>query len=227
MTNGYKDSKEASFREDLKKVCHLAYKKGLLSGTEGNLSLKINENLILVTPRNSHKGSIETSDFVIVDIQGNTISNGSKEPTTELSLHLEAYKNRPDINAVVHAHPTSTVSFSVAGLDFNLPAIPEIIVLLGEIPTVPYQEPGTKKLGELVGTYLKNHDAVILDHHGAVTVSNDIFNAYYKMESLEHAAQIMLKAHALGGIKVLDKVFVEELMKQRHKIYGKGSKQRV
>ncbi|OGI18703.1 MAG: hypothetical protein A3B68_03415 [Candidatus Melainabacteria bacterium RIFCSPHIGHO2_02_FULL_34_12] len=211
---------EAECRESLKKVCNLAYQKGLLSGTEGNLSFKINDDLILVTPRNSHKGFIETSDFVVVDKDGNTLSNWNKKPTTELSLHIEAYKKRPDIKAVVHAHPTTVVSFSVAGIDFNVPAIPEIIVLLGEVPTVPYREPGTTKLGELISVYLEKHDAVIMDHHGAVTVGSDIFNAYHKMESLEHAAKIMYFAHTLGEIKALEDKDVEELVKQRHRIYG-------
>ncbi|MBI3590755.1 MAG: class II aldolase/adducin family protein [Candidatus Melainabacteria bacterium] len=212
---------EVKHREDLKKVCNMAYEKGLLSGTEGNLSLKINSNLILVTPRNSHKGSVEINDFVIVDIDGNTISNGKREPTSELALHLEAYKKRPDIRAVVHVHPPTAVAFSVSGLNFNQPAIPEIIVLLGEVPTVPYREPGTVSLAELAGTYLVKNDAIILDHHGAVTLGKDIFDAYFKMESLEHAAKIMHNAYTLGEIKSLDEAAIDELVKQRHKIYGK------
>lgn len=220
LTMPTKNEIEKKCREDLKTVCHLAYKKGLISGNEGNFSLKINDSLILVTPRNSHKGSIDINDFVIVDKNGDTLSNGSKEPTTELSLHLEAYKQRPDIKAVVHAHPPTLVSFSVAGLDFNKPAIPEIIVLLGEVPTVPYAEPGTDKLAKLSGTYIKKHDAVILDHHGAVTVDKNIYSAYYKMESLEHGAKIMHSAQTLGGIKTLDANFIKELIDQRHRIYG-------
>ena len=212
---------EAKLREDLKKVCNLAYHKGLISGTEGNFSAKISDDLILVTPRNSHKGFVEANDFVIVDLNGNTISNGNRQPTSELALHLEAYKKRPDVNAVVHAHPPTVVSFSVAGLDFNQPVIPEIIVLLGEVPTVPYCEPGTQKLGELAGVYLEKHDAIILDHHGVVTLGKDIFNAYYKLESLEHAAKIMCSAYNLGEIKNLEEASINELVEQRHKTYGK------
>ncbi len=214
-------SNETKLREDLKQVCNLAYNKGLISGTEGNFSARLSEDLILVTPRNSHKGSIEISDFVTVDLNGTTISNGKKEPTSELALHLEAYKKRPDVTSVVHAHPPTVVSFSVAGLDFNQPAIPEIIVLLGEVPTVPYCEPGTHKLGELVGAYFEKHDAVILDHHGVVTLGKSIYNAYYKLESLEHAAKIMHSAYSLGEIKNLEESSIDELINQRHKTYGK------
>lgn len=220
MSAGKEISIETRCREDLTIVCHLAYKRGLVSGTEGNFSFKVDEDQILVTPRNSHKGLIETNNFVLVDSSGNITGNGNKQPTSELALHLEAYKKRPDIRAVVHAHSASTVSFSVAGLDFTQPVIPEIIVLLGEVPTVPYCEPGTKKLSEVSGGYLEKHDAVILERHGAVTVGKDIYEAYFKMESLEHASKIMLSASQLGKIKILEKHFVEELIKQRHKIYG-------
>ena len=213
--------KQLKLKEDLKKVCNLAYQRGLLSGNEGNLSLKISEEIILVTPRNSNKGSIETDDFVTVDINGNVISNGNREPTSELALHLEAYKKRADAKAIVHAHPPTLVSFSVAGLEFNQPAIPEIIVLLGEVPTVPYAEPGTEKLAKLASAYLEKHDAIILDHHGAVTIGKNIFDAYNKLESLEHAAKIMCYAHTLGDIKNLDENSINELVKQRHRIYGK------
>ena len=212
---------ELKYSEDLKNVCHLAYKKGLLSGMEGNLSLKLNDDLILVTPRNSHKGLISENDFVIVDKDGNLISNGTKEPTSELALHLEAYKKRPDIKAVVHMHPPYAVSFSVSGTEFNHPVVPEIIVLLGEIPTVPYKEPGTEKLANIASSYLEKHDAVILERHGAVTVGKDIYSAYFKMESLEHGAKIMYLAHTQGEIKTLDDDSVEELVKQRHKMFGK------
>ena len=212
---------DLKYKEDLKNVCHLAYKKGLLSGTEGNLSLKINDDLILVTPRNSHKGLVSENDFVIVNKDGNLISNGTKEPTSELALHLEAYKKRPDIKAVVHMHPPYAVSFSVSGTEFNQPAVPEIIVLLGEVPMVPYREPGTEKLANIASSYLEKHDAVVLERHGAVTVGKDIYSAYFKMESLEHAAKIMHLAHTQGEIKTLDDVYVEELVKQRHKVYGK------
>lgn len=214
-------STEAKCREDLKTACNLAYTKGLLSGNEGNLSIRISNEFILVTPTKSNKGLIETKDFVIVDINGNIISNGNREPTTELALHLEAYQRRPDIKAILHAHPPKLTSFSVAGLDFNLPVIPEIIVLLGEVPTVPYREPGTEKLASLVGEYLEKHDAVILERHGGVTLGKDIFDAYNKMESLEHAANIMYSAHTLGNIQILDKSSLEELVKQRHRTHGK------
>lgn len=222
MTPKVEISKETTLREDLKKVCNLAYQKGIVSGTEGNLSLKISDELILITPRHSHKGSIEASDFLIVDLQGSIISNGSREPTSEIALHLETYKKRKDISAVVHAHPVSVVAFSVANIDFCQPVIPEIIVQLGEVPRVPYSEPSTFKLAELASSYLEKHDAVILDHHGAVTVGKDIYDAYFKMESLEHAAKIMSKALALGELKILDETYIKELIKQRHSLFGKG-----
>ena len=212
---------EQSLREELADVCHMAYARGLLSGTEGNFSSKITNDFILVTPKNSHKGLIKPSEFLIVDINGSNISNGKSQPTSELALHLEVYRRRPDVNAVVHAHPVSAVSFSVAGLGFSIPAIPEIIVLLGEVPTAPYAEPGTEKLAKIIGPYIEKHDAVILDHHGVVTIGTNILNAYCKLESLEHAAKILHSAKLLGDIKQLNKDDVQDLLEQRLKIYNK------
>jgi L-fuculose-phosphate aldolase len=221
MFQGIESSLETRYREDLRNVCHLAYSRGLVSGTEGNFSLKLNDNLVLITPQKSNKGLIKESDFVIVDLEGNVISNSGKVPTTELYLHLEAYKKRKDVKAVVHAHPILTVSFSVAGKYFTQPVIPEIIVLLGEIPTIPYGEPGTTQLAKVVSTYLEKNDAVILEKHGAVTVGKDILDAYLKMESLEHSAKIVHSASLLGEIKTLDEKDVRDLIEQRHKIFGK------
>lgn len=212
---------EANLREDLKNVCRLAYERELVSGTEGNFSLKLSDNLLLVTPQRSNKGLIRESDFVVVDLEGNVISNSGQMPTTELHLHLEAYKKRKDMNAVVHAHPISTVSFSVVGKDFIQPVIPEIIVLLGEVPTVQYKEPGTIELAKIVSTYLEKHDAVILEKHGVVTLGKDILDAYLKMESLEHASKIIHKACLLGEVKTLEESDVKDLVEQRHKNLGK------
>lgn len=221
MSRDIESSLETKYREDLRDVCHLAYSRGLVSGTEGNLSLKLSDNLVLITPQKSNKGLIKESDFVIVDLEGNVISNSGKVPTTELYLHLEAYKKRKDIKAVVHAHPIATVSFSVSGKNFVQPVIPEIIVLLGEIPTVPYKEPGTTELAKIVSTYLEKHDAVILEKHGVVTVGKDVLDAYLKMESLEHASKIVHSASLLGEVKTLDEKDVRDLIEQRHKIFGK------
>ena len=131
--------KEILLRKNLAKVCRMAYKKGLLSGYEGNLSLKLNEDLILITPRNCHKGSIKASDFIIVDKNGKSLSKKTNQPTTEIALHLETYKVKPNIKAIVHAHPVIMTSFSIAGLNFNKPVIPEMITLFGEVPIVPYE----------------------------------------------------------------------------------------
>ena len=212
---------ETKYREDLKQVCQLAYQKGLISGYDGNFSLKVSNEFILITPKDSHKGLIEPKDFVIVDINGNCISNGNKEPSSDLSIHLEVYKKRTDIKAIVHAHPQAVISFSICGHNFNQPVIPELILLLGEVPLIPYPGPNKEKETKLTISCLEKHDAVILERHGALTTGKNILNAFYKMEVLENAAKIMLYAQSLGDLKILDEIQIDELIKERHKMHGK------
>ena len=199
---------ETKYRKDLKTASHLLYQKGLTAGYDGNLSLKINNEMILVTPTHSHKGLIEENDFIEMDLNGNIISNGrtmpSCVPTTDLTIHLEAYKKRSDIKALIHAHPPTVVSLTTGGIEINQPVIPGVILTLGEIATVSYLGQDRKIECDLTTQYLDNHDAIVLDRHGAVTVGKDIYDALYKMEFLEYVAKIIYQSHTLGEIKTLD-----------------------
>jgi len=212
-------SSETKHRSDLRKACNFAYQKGLLSSFDGNLSLKINDDLILVTPKECHKGLAQEEDFVLVDMTGNMISNGNRKPTSDLQIHLEAYRNRKDIKAFIHAHPPTVVSLSVAGIEINSPVLPDIIVSLGEIPTMQYSGPDRKKEMELTIEYLAKHDVIVLEKHGAVTVGKSIFQALYRMELLEYAAKTIYQAQALGEAQTLDDSQIETLVKERHEIY--------
>lgn len=226
MTSKTESKTETRLREDLKTVCHLAYGKGLISGYDGNLSLKVSDKTILVTPKGSHKGLIETSDFVLVDLNGDVISNGSKEPTSDLTIHLKAYKKRKDIKAIIHAHPPTVVSLTVSKIEINQPVIPDIIISLGEISTIPY--PGTDREVEcdLTIDQLEKHDVVVLDRHGAVTVGNNIFNTLHKMELLEYTAKVIYYSYNLGDIHTLDRRQIDELTNERFKIFGEEVKSR-
>jgi len=127
-------------------------------------------------------------------------------------MHLVAYEMRPDINAVVHAHPTVAVGFSVAGMSLSQCVLPEVVCTLGEIPIAPYATPSTDEVSESIVPYLKDHDAIILDHHGALALGKDIWDAFYKLETVEHYAQTMLVAHLLGGVKRLKSSNVQKLL---------------
>jgi len=213
-------SSETKCREDLTKVCNLLYIKGLISGFDGNISLKSDERTILITPLNTHKGLIKPEQFTKVDISGEIISGG--KPSSELDIHLEAYKKRPDINAIIHAHPPTLISLTVSGMNLDEPLIPDVINNLGSIPTVPY--PGTDKEKEksLIVSSLENHDAIILERHGAVTVGSDIYRALHYTELLEFAARIMLNTKIAGEIFPLDELQIKEILNEREKACGRN-----
>lgn len=141
------------------------------------------------------------------------------KPSTELLMHLEVYKRRSDVQAIVHAHPPVAIGFSVAGVALDSCILPEVICTLGIIPTAPYATPSTQDLADSVGSLIDEHDALLLDHHGALTAGGDIWDAFYKMETVERFAQIMLVAHQLGGARPLTKEQVKKLLAIRS-VYG-------
>jgi L-fuculose-phosphate aldolase len=143
----------------------------------------------------------------------------SRLPSTELPMHLAAYDVRPDARAVAHAHPTATVAFSVAGVSLSKCILPEVVCTLGVIPVAPYATPSTQEVPESIAGQIKEHDAVVLDHHGVLIVGGDIWDAFYKLETLEHHAQTMLIAHLLGGPKLLFSSQVKRLLDIRG-VYG-------
>lgn len=212
------DEKQA--RKDLTEVCRLAYGRGYVCGTEGNFSIRLDENLILSTPTGSCKGRIEADQLVLTDLEGKqTGSPQTGRPSTELAMHLTAYGVRKDVDAIAHAHPTAAVGFTVAGLSLNKCVLPEVVCTLGVIPTAPYATPSTVEVSDSIEKIVSEYDALMLDHHGALTLGTNIWDAFYKMETLEHYAQTMLVAHLLGGAKPLYSSQVRKLLDIRS-VYG-------
>lgn len=201
---------ENQARNDLLEVARLAYMRGYISATEGNFSIRLGENSVLTTKTGTCKGRIRSEELVLTDISGNSLSD--LRPSTELKMHLLAYKMRPDIRAVVHAHPTVAVGFTVAGVSLSKCVLPEVVCGLGNIPVAPYATPSTDEVPESIAPFLCDHDAILLDHHGALCLGADIFDAFYKLETVEHFAQTMLVAHMLGGPKLLYASQVEKLL---------------
>ena len=222
MTLVKETNTETQYRHELKKVCHLLYQHGLASGLSGNLSLKINSEQILITPTNCHKGLIETDDFVLVNLNGTIdLKSKDKTPSTDLQIHVETYKKRPDVNALIHAHPPTVIALTISGVELSQPVLPNVIFLLGEIPTIPYPGISRQKENELTISCLERNDAVILDKHGAVTTGKDILDAFNKMEILEYAAKIIFQALSIGEIKILNELQISEIVNERHRINGK------
>jgi len=176
---------------------------GLIAGRDGNLSVRLGPDRVLVTPSGLIKSLLTAGDMVEVGLSGRK-RRGRRKPTSELDLHLRILTRRPDVGAVVHAHPPAATGFAVAGEEIPANLLPELIFLVGRVPLVPYGTPGTPELGDRVEPYLAEHDALLLANHGAVTMGSTLDQAWIRMETLEHAARIILAARMIGQPRPLE-----------------------
>jgi len=193
---------ELALRNDIVRVCRRLYERGLIAGGEGNVSARLEDGNILVTPSGASKIDVSESDLVIVSPDGKPVA-GSGRASSELGMHLRIYRLRPDVGAVVHAHPPFATAFAVAGEDLMAPVLPEILVLIGGVPLVPYATPGSPALAAAIEPFLPHHDAFLMANHGATAYGSTLSIAHQRMESLEHAARILFSARALGHIAML------------------------
>lgn len=208
---------EPSLRQQICEVGRRMYEKNFVASNDGNISVRLAANRILTTPTGVSKGFMTPESMVIVDLEGRALSAG--KPSSEIPMHLFVYRERPDVQAVVHAHPLHATGFAAAGLSLEDCVTAEIIVTLGSIPLAPYGTPSTPKLPETLRPFIHHNDAFLLANHGAVTVGKDLWDAYYKMERLEHYAHIIFISRQLGGEKILPKEQVQELLELRGR-YG-------
>src|SRR6059036_492755 len=194
--------------------CRQLAERGLIAGQDGNVSVRIAPDRVLVTPRGLVKALLQPSDMVEVDMRGRS-RGARRNPTSELDLHLRILRGRPDVGAVVHAHPPTATGFAVAGQGLDTLVLPELILQCGRVPVVPYGTPGGPELGDRLEPYLAGHEAWLLANHGAVTVGATLDAAWIRMESLEHAARIIFVARALGRVNELSPEAVARLEAQR------------
>jgi L-fuculose-phosphate aldolase len=197
--------------DEIVRVCGWMYQKGFIASSEGNVSIRLEPDLILITPKGVHKGFLRPEHLVVTDLDGKTIS-GTFQPSSEISLHLAAYRERLDVQAVIHAHPTTAIACTLAGLSLAESALPEVITALGSIPTAPYITPGTPEVGTIIRPFIRHFDAIMLARHGSVTLGVNPQEAYSKLEMLEHAAQILFLARLLGPIAPLPQEEVDRLL---------------
>ena len=181
------------------RVCGLLYARGLIAGAEGNVSVRLGRGRILATPAGRAKAALGPADLVEVDDEGR-VTGGTGRPSTELAMHVRIYARRPDVGAVVHAHPPTATGFAVAGEDFMAGVLPEIIFGLGPVPLVPYGPPGTPMLADRLEPFVARHDVFLLANHGATACGATLDEAHHRMESLEQAARILLVARQLGRV---------------------------
>jgi L-fuculose-phosphate aldolase len=203
-------------RRAIVRVCRRLYERGLIAGPDGNVSVRISRDHILVTPRGFSKADVEEHDLVLATLDGTRIG-GKHEVSSEVAMHLAAYRLRDDVKAVVHAHPPVATGFAVAGEGLPGDVLPELTVQLGEVPLVPYATPGTAALPDALAPYLPNYDAFLLANHGATTLGRTVGEAHQRMESVEHCAKILLTARRLGRVNALGAEDVRVLEEARRK----------
>lgn len=211
---------EFKVKQDIVEVGRRMYNREFVASNDGNISVKIADNELIITPTGISKGYMTPEDMLKVDLNGNIIS-GSKKPSSEIKMHLVVYKNRPDVFAVCHAHPQKATAFAVARQVCKEIALPEVIFSIGNVALSDYATPSTDELPKSIEDIVKTTDAILLSNHGALTVGKDVFDAYYKMETLEHFAGIILYARQLGGEQGLTSKEISELLRIRREVFGK------
>ena len=215
-------SREQALRRDIVRVCRLMYDRGLIAATDGNVSARLGEGLLLTTPTGVPKGLLVEEDLVVTDLDGRVVAAGAGggRPSAEMRLHLEVYRQRPDVGAVVHAHPPVTTALTVAGVSLAPCVIPETLVNLGTIVTTAYATPTSAQGPEVVRDLVGTHDALVLDRHGAVTVGRGPLDAYGKMEKVENTAVVLATARQLGRVQILPLDEIRRLVAMRRQHLG-------
>jgi L-fuculose-phosphate aldolase len=212
---------EDGLRADIVEIGRRLYARGFIASGDGNVSARLDSDTLLTTPKGVCKGFMTPDMMVVTDMDGKKV-RGDRDPSSELLMHLEVYRTRPDAQAVVHAHPPVATGFAVAGIALDRAVLAEVVTTLGSIPIAEYGTPSTRELADAVGRYIKAHDGLLLANHGALTVAGELFAAYYKMETIEHFARISLVARMLGREHLLSRDEVLRLQDLRGK-YGIAS----
>lgn len=212
---------EEQARADIVEVGRRLWQRGYVASNDGNISVRLDETRLITTPKSVSKGFMTPDMMVITDLDGGKLA-GERDPSSELKMHLEVYRNRPDARAVVHAHPPTATGFAVAGIALDRAVLAEVITTLGSIPIAEYATPSTQELPDVVRKYVKAHDGLLLANHGALAIAGDVMSAYYRMETIEHFARISLVAHTLGREHVLSRDEVARLQGLRG-MYGIAS----
>src|SRR6188508_1603962 len=209
---------EEQLRADIVEAGRRMYARGYVASNDGNISSRLDDGRLITTPKSVSKGFMTPDMMVVVDYDGRKLA-GDRDASSELPMHLEIYRNRPDVNAVVHAHPPTATGFATAGVPLTRAVLAEVVTTLGSIPIAEYGTPSTAELPAAVRKYIKAHDGMLLANHGAVTCGTDVMSAYYKMETIEHFAKISLVARLLGGENLISREEVERLQGLRG-MYG-------
>ncbi|MCD8110547.1 MAG: class II aldolase/adducin family protein [Clostridiales bacterium] len=203
-------------REEICDVCHKLWQRGIVAANDGNVSVKLADGTVLCTPSGVSKSAMTPEILVHLSSDGNVIlAAEGYRPSSEMKMHFRCYAERPDVSAVVHAHPPIATSYASMGRALDGYHTAENIVNLGAVPVAPYAKPSTDQVPDSIAPFLREHDAVLLAHHGALTVGDTLTRAYFRMESLEMYAKTSLYIHLLGGAPDMDREQIDELLDLR------------
>ena len=216
MTTGMQH--EERLRADIVEIGRRLHERGYVASNDGNISVRLEGERLLTTPTGVSKGFMTPDMMVTTDMSGQKLA-GDRNPSSEILMHLAVYENRPEIVAVVHAHPPTSPGFAAAGVPLDKAVLAEVVTTLGSIPIADYGTPSTNELADAVREHIRAHDGLLLANHGALTVADALFPAYYKMETIEHFAKISLVARQLGGERLLSREEVSRLQGLRDR-YG-------
>ena len=207
-------------KEQICDVCHKMWQLGWVAANDGNVSVRLEDGTFLATPTGISKSFITPEKLVLINDKGEVLdSQPGYKPSSEIKMHLRCYRERPDVGGVVHAHPPTATGFAVAGKSLDEYSMIETVIAIGSIPLTPYGTPSTDEVPEAITPYLQDHDVLLLQNHGALTVGADLLTAYYRMETLELYAKISLNAHLLGGAKEIPMEQIDKLMYLRKHYY--------
>jgi L-fuculose-phosphate aldolase len=207
---------EGKLRRDLVSFAKWLYRLGFMPGTSGNLSVRLDRECVLATPTGTSKYLLKPNDMVVVDLEGRHLA-GCRKVTSEIGMHLAIYRQRNDVEAVVHSHPPVATAFACAGRALDEPLCSEAIMTLGSVPLAEYATTGTEEVAASLIPLIPGHEAILMANHGAVTYGKSLLDAFLKMETVEHFANISLVAHRLGSARPLEQDEVNELLRAKAK----------
>lgn len=208
-------------KEEICEIGRRIYNRGFVAANDGNITVRVGDDEIWTTPTGVSKGFMTPDMLIKVNMKGEVIA-GTGKPSSELKMHLRVYKDRPDVRAVVHAHPPYATAFAIAGIPLTRCVMPEAVISLGTVPIAEYGTPSTEEIPDAIAKYLQDYDALLLENHGALTYGYDLLNAYFKMETLDFYARLLYLAENLGGAKDISPDNLEKLMQVREKMGIKG-----
>jgi L-fuculose-phosphate aldolase len=201
------------YKKEISQIGKRVYNKGLSVSTSGNISIR-HENTVFITPSGFNLGDVEPFDVVMIDLDGKSLEE-AKIPSSERAMHIEIYKRRPDISSIIHAHAPKSSAFAVAGMPLDKHILSEVVFTLGIVPVAEYARPSSDELATKTAEYFLNHDAVLMANHGVVVAGKELKETYYKLETLEMAAEIALGAKVLGNINEISDEEVQKLIEMR------------